>query len=50
MDSITATQELISHGDVIIIQRQGYMKTHKLINAESKKASTVQLGKMWLYN
>ncbi len=38
--------DLIQAGDVIIIQRQNYMKTHKLNNLSDKKASLVQLGKI----
>ena len=41
----TVKQDLIEAGDVIIIQRQSYMKTHKL-NSSDKKASLVQLGKL----
>ena len=37
--------DLIQPGDVIIIQRQSYMKTHKL-NVSDKKAALVQLGKL----
>ncbi len=36
--------DVIQAGDVIIIQRQNYMKTHKLNNLSDKKSSLVQLG------
>jgi hypothetical protein len=35
--------DFIQEGDVIVIQRQSYMKTHKLA---TKKPSLVQLGKL----
>jgi hypothetical protein len=36
--------DLIKLGDVIIIQRQDYMKTHKLNNSATQKQCLVSLG------